>query len=243
MKTTLLTIMELNDAGHLRHYAVWLKLKNIYKNGCYYKYNNNKLHNQTGLSNTALRKYIQFFLDNKWCHLRDGNLCFVAEKTLRVDILDIRNRKFVKIDQYTKVSDILTQLRFLIIKNKNAQFEFVRQKSRDATILKGNNMLKRMKKARAFFRKYDGNMVIESRGEILNYKVSYEKIGVHLGLGKTSGFNLIKRLQMEGKITKISHMRQKVIKNVGSGGNFLPDGMFFYNGAGYKQKCNEYLFN
>lgn len=60
-----------------RIYAIWLWMKNRFKNGCYYNYNESSVARELGVSRNMIRKYADIFLEKSWCRIHHNNLIFI----------------------------------------------------------------------------------------------------------------------------------------------------------------------
>lgn len=236
MKTSLGLIQYLVDNNLVRHYAAWLKLKSLHSNGCIYNYNSNKLHNKSNLSNNSVRKYVSFFLSEKWCSIRHGNLCFAKESKVR-RLCEVKIGKFIKLNNHSKIQDIVSEIRYILIKNKHDQFIYLREKTNDLRNPKGDDALAKHKKSLKFFKKSSSRPI---EGESFGYKVSFLKIGQHLNLSKSSAYYLIKKKQEEGKVKKTTSTNKLYKLESKQMEKYLPNAHYVYNGFVYKVGCNKY---
>ena len=79
--TTIQLMMDQNSG--LRQYATFLYLKSLFKKGCFYNYTHDGFAEKSGMSRSAVRKYIKIFLDKGWCRKHGKNLMFKGLKHYR----------------------------------------------------------------------------------------------------------------------------------------------------------------
>ena len=60
----------------LKEYAAFCYFKYLFRNGCIYNYNSNKLATKCKYSPAFIRKNVKKFLDKGWCRMHSGNLIF-----------------------------------------------------------------------------------------------------------------------------------------------------------------------
>lgn len=60
----------------LKEYAAFCYFKYLYRNGCIYNYNSQKLATKSKYSAAFIRKHVRLFLEKGWCRMHGNNLIF-----------------------------------------------------------------------------------------------------------------------------------------------------------------------
>ncbi len=235
MRTNINLIQLFSDSNILREYAVYLKLKHLFKNGCIYNYNISLFAQKSNLSRNSIRRYIKFFIENKWCRMHKNNLTFISLPLLR-SRYKVKNHSTLKISPAGNTQRILTNLRYQLIKVKDTQFKFLKGSYKDLHNPTGNNKLAKYKKA----------LKLKSKGIITDkligatyLKISLKKLGTIINLSPSTAHNIIKAKVKERK-AKIH--KEPFYRITGTLHN-LSNGMFNCKGSVYLPKCNKYEFN
>jgi response regulator of citrate/malate metabolism len=58
-------------------------IKKMHVNSKVYNYSESKISKQSGLSRTATKKYIKFFIDNGWAKIKGKDLVFISTNKLK----------------------------------------------------------------------------------------------------------------------------------------------------------------
>ena len=178
-----------------------------------------------------------------WCRMHCGNLVFnkYASKGVKGHKeFIIRNRSIFKDKSIKEIETILLSL---VLKNKQAQHNYIQEVKSDLTKSATNEFLdlKAYKKAIKAKKKYG---VIE--GEEFNFKLSVNTIGKLFGVSRSSASSLLKRMQRMAlvRITGfypeyIGHCTKAMWKAVGD-----TPGLIWLSGKNmvFIKRCNEYCF-
>jgi len=163
-----------------------------------------------------------------------GNLTFIGTKHFR-DIYNIRLFTLIKVEGNT-ISEIVSNLRYEVFKNKSRQFLFLKQKHQELINPSGEDALAKHKQALRFFKKRDKG--IPSMVETGGLNISLIKLGQMIKCSPATAHSLIKKKAKEGlaEIIKTPFFRVKGINCT------LPGKMFFSKGNVYVPVCNKYVF-
>ena len=179
-------VEQLNDSSRLKHFAVYMKMKSLYKNSCVYRFSYQKLSIASGISVNVIKSSMKFFKENGWVRIHHGNLVF--EKISKVDdsgkgkiFLEIN---LVKDETYL---DLVKRLRLFIVANQKRKFDYVKdicKKAGEYTLEMNYNVLKRAKRS---YRKIVTKEVPENQA----FTMSNTKIGKLFGISKTAASKLM----------------------------------------------------
>ena len=136
--------------NELRVLSIFIFLKTRFENGCYYGSIENRISKKSGLSRTALRKYLTLFRNRGWVVQRDGNLCFGSVKHLYPETEEIGSRGRIKssINQNRGVKipiavkgwcEIFDEISVGLLKSKADRFEYVSESWSDKCISRQRN--------------------------------------------------------------------------------------------------------
>ena len=226
MKTNFKLIEAFIDNDIARYYAVFLKFKTLHTNSRIYNTSTYNISKQSGLSRTAVNKYMKFFLDNGWAVQSYTSVTFISLEKLK-ELYGITLKHNIKIECGNKVSDIVSTLRYEIFKHKQAQFNYIKSASNDKFNPRGKNALAKYKRAL--------KILPTCKSEVLgNLKISVKKLGLLIGKSASTASNLIKEKGAVVIRTKSTIMKCKNIH--------LPHGCFWNNGFIIKVECNSYIF-
>jgi len=222
----------------LREFAVFLKLKSLNKKSIIYNYTQQKLSNISGMSRSAIRKYVRFFLNNDWCELHCGNLVFK-----KLQRFDPNKQKLIKpINIKGSIKEILSDLYLMILQKKQLQFEKFKS-LKDDLYLSQNSF--RAKKARWLVEKLSlDEKALPSPED--NMKLSI--IGMAKLFGKCSkskAHSVIKKLKQSGVVKCIAGDRTivKTLNKAHSDAYLAANkNCYFYKGFLWKVSCNTYIF-
>lgn len=175
----------------VKEFAVWLNLKSIYRNGCFYKYSMRSLEKKTGFSNTLIKKYIKKFMDLGWCRLHSGNLSFVSLK--RIGASTKRHRLEIV---GASVREITLSLHHAILKREESQYHYKREKVNDF-LNPGRNRHKEHRSAKRYFKKlgYEPTKIASE-----TFHLSLKTIGKMLGRSVSGAHRTIKALGSKIKV-------------------------------------------
>lgn len=241
MKLSTDHIKSIQTEGNLKKFATWFYLKNLYSNGCIFKYNIASLSKKSGLSRNLIRSHISFFLKKKWCRIHCNNLIFInISKTYADTGLHLTDH--VNLFKGKTIKQIKIILLSLVLKKKEVQFNFIKKVNRDLNISRN---LKVCKKAIKLRDKYK-----ISSSESGNFKMKLSTIGKSFNCSKSTAYNMIKEMK-EMKLVKIKSFP---FKSIGICKNYVFEsikdifinnnnsGIFYYNNRIFNKKCNEYMF-
>jgi len=230
---------ELAEKGQLKHLAMFIYLKNRYDNGCIYKYTQVKLAAKFGISRSAVRKHVKWFLDNGWCHIHEGNLIFNPFKKF-----DTSRAKFMRVYQVDnkKVKEIVFDLRLLIFQRIQENFNELKKVRHEHILCENHHSYK---KAKAFLKRIDKN-VLELPTASCQLQISIRKMSKMFGCSVGSAHNIIVSYKKSQDVLCISPGREIVIRAtnhnvIKSALNSVP-GSYYYNGMVYANRCNQYIF-
>jgi len=237
MKTSIKLIQIFSDSNILRHYAVYLKLKAIHSNSVIYNYNISILSQKSGLSRNSIRKYIKFYLDNNWCTLNNNHLSFISLDKLRLKY-GIALQQLIKIPSNGNITTLLNNLRYELLKLKNRQFNFLKNKATDKIDPKGKGACQRYKSAKKFFDNNNYDPTDITREMFL--KISLKKLGCIINLSATSTHNIIKQKVLESKAVILRHSTECI--KITTKAELKPN-QYNYKGYIFTPQCNKYIFN
>lgn len=234
MKVNVNLIQCLSDNNLLRHYAVFLRLKHIHVNSKVYNYSINRLSRQSGISRNGLRKYMEFFIANKWVRPEGDDIIFIGTGKLKA-LYGIKIRWDIKIERSTSINTILSSLRYQILINKQRKFNYIKKIATNRSNPQGKGALQAYK--RAIKSKY----VI---GEGIDYlKITIKSLSKLLNVSTSSVSRLIKKYEILGKakVIRIKHLALRFgrLKPVSL---YCPEGYFFSKGYVIRVECNKYVF-
>lgn len=227
----------MSDSGQLRKFATFIYIKSQFKNSCVYKYTQQSLSEKTGISRSAIRKYVKFFLDSGWCRLDHGNLIFnkmrVLDKNEKRIISDVKIRIGIK--------ELIIDLQLLLLKHKQAQFNRI---VRLGIEIKDPKSIKPHQSANRIVKKYGYN-VDKLPSERAKLQISIKKLSewLNCSVGKVS--QLLKSLQKRGliSITKVRNIvgYSKTFEGAKALLN-MNENSYYSRGYIVKVSCNYYNF-
>ena len=115
-----LAIAEANQAGEIKALAVFYCLKRLYSNSCIYNYNHHLLAKKTGLSITAIKRYITIFKEKEWLREHQGNLTFLRPEGSKFATFTIKNT-----NPKLLLNQIKIHINYEILKTKTQQIEYI----------------------------------------------------------------------------------------------------------------------
>jgi len=213
------------DNDLVRHYAVYLKIKSIHSNGRFYNSSINNISKQSGLSRNAIKKYIAFFIENKWVNQECNTLNFISVNKLNI-LYGIKLRNTIRINTKSSVTETVNQLRYELLKQKQNQFNYLKVIEKDK-----NTPTDLVSHKRAL--KLSKDYQCENLSK--NLMISVKKIGLIINKSSSTATRLIKTM----KATVIPGDR-KIFRY--SANIELPNGFFFYKGCIIQKQCNQYIF-
>lgn len=231
-------VQSMAENGHLKHYAVFLKLKGLSRKSCIFSYTQEKLAATSGMSRSAIRKYVKFFLSNNWCRIHSGNLIF--NKLCSFD--ENKQKLIIPVNVNKPIKEILSNLYLLILKKKQIQFDKFKKLKRDLYLSQDT------------FASKKAEWLVEKLGvEVDNLPNANDKLKLSVtGMSKLFGncskgkaAGIIKQLKLSGAVKCITGKRT-VIK--------MPNkqcieaymeanpNTYTYKGFVWKVECNSYVF-
>jgi len=220
-------INECNENGTLKQLAVFYFLKKLHTNSCIFKYTIHRLHKKSGISRTAIERYINIFIRNGWCTMHHDNLVFGKHK----------GKKFARLDTKHTIKHILTQLQRIIFKTKENQIKFLIKKRTDFINPK---TLKEYRAAIKYFgrsEKFSSEMSDKIRMSIFCIAEMY-----HCSISKASG--IVKKLSNEGFLSVMknkellfSGVSPKFFKSIQ---NQLEGYCYYHKGNVVRLRCSTY---
>jgi hypothetical protein len=226
MKTNIKLIQTFVDTDLIRYYAVFMKLKSLHSNSRIYNTSAYNIAKQSGLSRTAVVKYMSFFKENGWTKETFTGVVFIGHKKLK-SLYSIKLRHDISIKKEDSVSAIVSSLRYEIFKHKQTQFNYIKSASSNLINPSGKNAIAKYKKAR--------KVLPNCKSEVLgNLKISVKKLGLLIGKSASTASNLIKEKGAQVFRNKIVLDKSKNIK--------VPYGFYWCGGKIIKVECNSYIF-
>ena len=226
MKTNIFLIELLVNSNLERHYAIWLRLKKLHINSKIYNYTDNKASTQSGLSRTTTKKYIKFFIDNKWAKIKGKDLVFISTNKLKYKY-GINHNGNISLPFKSNITDIVKILRYELFKDKQRKFIYLKTLRNN---LKNPTNLKEYKRAKSKLKSKN------TEGEVsTGLKISTNKLGIVINKSASTASRLIKEMGatvISGKRI-IARFKHKVD---------LPTNCFQYKGFIFKSECNQYIF-
>lgn len=235
MKTNIKLIQYLNDNNLLRAYAVWLNLKHVHINSKYYDCSLLKLSKHSGISRNGLRKYVDHFKQLNWIREEGKNLVFISHTKLKA-LCGVKLTWDIRVSA-GKVNELINNLRFEILKNKQRQFNFIKEKLVNRSNPTGKNALQKYKAAVKACLKFGVN----TAGEVpKNLKISLIKLSSILNISPAGVSRLISKFVLAGKCQRISN--KKTIGYHNTWLSHLPENHYQYRGFIVSVECNQYIF-
>jgi biotin operon repressor len=195
------TIKKMIDSGKGRDYATFLYLKSICKKGCFYDYTQAGISEHSGISRSAIAKYIKRFLDYGWCHRHGKNLMFKGLKHYKQTGF---NKTFIL--QSKSIKGIIKELYYLILKTKQAQFNKLKSMARATKTAKSP---KRIRKLESFFEKFNLRKEnLPSKNDML--KISSEKLGEMFGCSRSKANRIVNSFN-KSKVRIVNGKRRGII--------------------------------
>lgn len=232
-----INLIAIAKSGRLKDLSAFLYLKSFYSNSCVFNYTQKSLAEKSGLSLSAVRKYIKSFLNSGWCKMHGKNLLFV-----KLNKFDHNKKKvIVKFEIADSIKQIFKDLQLLVLKNKQNQFNRYKQLSLDLHTPQNLNSYKAAQ--RTVKRK---NIDVDKLpGEKDLMSISMSKIASMLGCSVGSAHNRIKELKKSNSILCVNG-RKEIIKtsNMNQVKVLLEDipNSYYHNGYVMAVSCNKYRF-
>ncbi len=129
-----------------KEFRDFLFAKHIHRNGTIYNYTISRLAQLLSWSRTKVRRLVSIWLKQKWCIIRDGNLCFRNLSKIYQDLTDIKPKQRTQL--YIKIKSplyIFKQFNLCLLQTKLSHLRFARSVQND---LKFPEDLKTLKSAR-----------------------------------------------------------------------------------------------
>jgi hypothetical protein len=225
MKSNIILIETLVNSNLERHYAVWLRLKHLHINSKIYNFSENKIAKQSGLSRTAIKKYINFFIENKWCKIVGNDIVFISHNKLKY-LYGIKEFGNITIAFKTQIKELISIIRYELFKDKQRKFIYIRNLRND---LNNPKTLISYKRAKAKLKN-------STKGEVSeNIKISTNKLGIIINKSASTASRLVK--QMGATVISGRKTLCKFSKKVE-----LPTNCFQYKGLIIKSEANQYIF-
>lgn len=213
----------------LKEYAAFCYFKYLFRNGCIYNYNSNKLSTKCKYSPAFIRKNVKKFLDKGWCRMHSGNLIFNKSSHFNGTQSEIKLYDEANIKKCS-IKEILRYFYLQIIKLHDSKLSRLKKLKSD---LKSNKTRIRhkaeeyadaMEKANKKWKR--GNLP----NEMTRLKLTNSKLGklFNCSAGKASG--IVKFLE-ENEFIKVT--RQIVKKVVGVNTNKFNANQMKSYGASY----------
>lgn len=183
-------IKEFIEAKKLRYLTILIKLKSIYSSGCVHNYSPSKLAKSSHLSRNSVKKYIQWYLDNKYARIDGNNLIFNKFTSLQKKY----SRCLLKVDYSLSVKKIEVYLNKEIILDKVRKFKYKQKISQD---LKSRERYSAAKK----FSKLKGKRILPSADA--NYSVSIKRLSKHFNCSVGKAQRIVNSLCEENVMKRI----------------------------------------
>lgn len=244
MRINQLNIKEIAKDDNLKSFAAFLYFKSLYSNSCCYNYSEYKLSGKrlidgttVKLSKTAIRRWVNKFIDLGWCRMHDKNLIFnslnsigTQKKKLMVEVPQIKNRS---------IKTILDWLYWQILKLKQQSFDFFKRLGHDK--IRASSTAWKAKK-----RLLKKNVVrfIPKESDMLT--ISNTNIAKSLGVSKTRANGIILRLKKRGAIKVFNGGTEVVKMDLSLGKEYIKalilskNPTYVHKDNMYFKKCNMY---
>jgi hypothetical protein len=239
MRINQLNIQEIGkDNDTLKLFAGFLYFKSLYSNSCCYNYSEYKLSGKrladgstVKLSKTAIRRYVNKFIELGWCRMHGNNLIFnsinsigTQKKKLMVEVPQIKNRS---------IKTILDWLYWQILKLKQQSFDYFKRLGHDK--IRASRIAWKSKK-----RLLKKNVIrfIPKENDMLT--VSNTNIAKTLCVSKTTANGIILRLKKRGAI-KVFNSGMEVVKMDLSLGKEYIRALIEFNKPTFVHKDNMYF--
>lgn len=114
----------------LKDLAAFCYFKFLYKNGCIYNYNSQKLSYKSKYSASFIRKMMKRFLDKGWCRMHGNNLIFNKLKSFNGSEAQVEVKDKINIKGKT-IKEIISFLELQIIRLHDSRFSRIKKLKRD----------------------------------------------------------------------------------------------------------------
>lgn len=235
-------VRDLQREDNLRKLAVFMKMKSIYSNGCFFNATYASLSEKSDISITVLKKCIKFFIERGWCRKHGNNLVF--NKIKDIDVMDreknIFDVQYIKIKKDDTYRDVFKKLKLLLVKAIHDAFEIKKKQSKDYLITDDSVKLSAHKSA---VRAYRDGRLTKLISETEKFKISNRKVGSLIKRSKSTGSRLLSYGQKVGMLKREVDV---VATNIpASAVTFVEMGMGYFvskSGTVMKQSCNVVTF-
>lgn len=212
----LIKIFSDTGSGMLNKYAMWLKLKHIHKNSKIYKYSLSQVARKSGLTRNGIRRYIKFFIEEKWVRMEGEGIIFISHDALKkkYGVWKIRTKrgKFIKCDfllnctSTTSVKDIHSSLRYEIPRDKQRKFNYVQNHANNLLHPDGAGAKARYTKAFKFF----GGKSVGAVPQC--YQTSISSLAIQWNVSPSTASRLIKKYEAQGRLKVFRH-QLKIVRD------------------------------
>lgn len=214
-------VILLNQDGLLREFAAFLKIKNECVNSRVYNCTGSRIASILGVSRQTADRYMKVFLKEKWVHYVGSMLHLEKIKTISSKYIEQNPNEFHrKANVYFGVKgaalkELVIKLKYLIIKQKELNTNFLLDLRRDLSNVKGSVEFTRLK------RKADKYKLDGYKGEpigAIDYRlqISFKGLSELFGCSVGSAYNLLKKMTRKELLKKYTR-REVLLKNVPSG--------------------------
>lgn len=220
------------DNGMLKAIALLLYYKNRHVSSCVTNFTYNKLHNETGLHATTLKKRVSLLLSCGLAVIHGKNLVFK-----RVSSHNVRSNVEVLCDGLS-VKEIENSLYASMLCEIQRKKDFVKHTIHIANNPPLNVDYDHFKKMRKMCRKYGWGEKYQEFG------ISYKFIAKKLNICLQHAFNVVAFAVRKGLINKFNHIEQVFMKGIGAAKKYLLEGnlknMFITKNNIYRVYANTY---
>jgi predicted transcriptional regulator len=203
-------ILQSKDHTLLRRYAVWLKLKYIYVRGRIYNYSLSKISALLGISRQAVKKYIDFFVNNGWCFQSGKHLCFISHDKFK-EYYNIETKFGVNVNKDLSVKEIVSELRYSTLKVKQSQFNYIKNIENNLANPINNSLYKAAKRKA---KKLSIKISDEVSNIQQNIKLSYKRLSDLVGASPSTAKRLVEQKVQEGRASVFKGERILLYRNV-----------------------------
>lgn len=237
----------LDYLGLLRSFAAFLKVKNECVNSRVYNYTGAHLSNIIGCSRQTADRHLKVFLKEEWARYDGNNLVlekvsYILSQHIQVDPKQFNKKANVHLQiRGLDVKEILLKLKYLIIKQKELNQQYILELVRNLK----NTKLVEYKKLRKKVKKYNINDRTLSGVTDERLQISYKGLANLLNCSIGSAYNTIKKMRSAGLIKKYRKM-EVLLTGVPS---YVWDDIkktnkyfkcFYANGNVIRNHCNKY---
>lgn len=204
-------------------FALFLKVKSLFKNGVIYNYTPNKLRTLTGFSDYQVRKYTSLAIKEGLLSIHGSNLHCLSFKNLRAKTPEEKFCKIIQIKKSDSLKDIESKIRFTFLQIRSFdRYNFYYTKKRDlndmndfsvdVTPEERSRICKRFLRFQSEQRLKKSN-VLEKIENLTSYKIGYRLLSEYMGVSVAKVKPLLKYFEKIGYIKFARSFPQRIKSN------------------------------